>query len=389
MRKKQMIILFIGIAVGMLGYGIGLPVLPFIIEQFGGGAAHMGIMVSLYGIMQFIFAPFWGKISDFTGRKSILIIGMLGFSLAMLLFGISQNLLMIYFAQIISGALSCAMFPVSMAYIGDLADDSEKGAMMGKLGAAVGLGMIFGPAFGGVLARFSIKTPFYVASILCIINLIFIIMFLSESLPKEERTSENKVKISVPVNLFKMIKGSLGFGLFTAFAVNFGKSNFTSIYGFYASEKLGYGPEDIGNVLMVISIIYLVAQGFIVSPLIEKFGEEKIINGSFLGSSLGFLFIIFSKTSFAMILSIGFFMVMNALLKPCTLSFISKNSDGNKGEVMGFTESYMSLGRILGPIFAGVLFNIGPELPYIFGAFIFILFFIYSISRKEILQLES
>ncbi len=381
MDKRKMIILFASITIAMLGYGLALPILPFYLEKFGGSGVHLGLLIASYGVMQLMFAPFWGRMSDRYGRKPILIIGMMGLCLAMILFGLSTKLWMLYVAQMISGVLTCAMIPVSMAYTSDISTTENRSSAIGKIGAAIGLGMILGPGLGGVLARNSLSTPFFIAIIIALLTILIIIGFLPESLPKESRESVSKSSEKLEIKeIFQALLSPIGFGLFTVFAVNFGKSNFTSIYSLYAYERFGFGVSEIGGLLMIMSLMYLIAQGVLVGPLTKKFGTEKIIRLALLGNAIGFILMIFAANHLTMIFSISFFTLVNSLLKPAGLSFISQNAIGSQGMAMGIAESYMSLGRIIGPLWAGAIFDVNILFPYVSGATFYIIMFAISIT---------
>ncbi|MCE7792327.1 MFS transporter [Salipaludibacillus sp. CUR1] len=376
MKTKRMVILFSSIAIAMTGYGIALPLFPFLIEKYGGGGLQIGLLVASYGVMQLLFAPVWGSLSDKYGRKPMLLIGMSGLGAAMIFFGLSTQLWMLYAAQLLSGALSSGVFPVAMAYTSDITEGDERGGAMGKIGAAAGLGIILGPAIGGLLGAESLYIPFFAAAGFAFITCLIIWFGLPESLPENKRSAEKEsVKLLKPSGLWQALLTPMAFGLIIAFAVNFGKSNFSSVYGLYALERFGYGPREVGIILMVMSFIYLLAQGFIVGPLTKKFGEEKVIKTALIGNAAGFIFIMAAETFVVIILSVSFFILLNALLKPSALAFVSRRSVYSQGRTMGITESFMSLGRILGPLWAGSLFDFNYYYPFISGAVIFLIMF--------------
>ena len=150
--QKNVWILSFTLLVVMLGYGMVMPVMPFLITQLGAGGNEMGWMTSSYALMQLIFAPLWGIASDRVGRKPILMLGILGYAVALLLFGLAKTFPMLFFARVLSGILSSATMPTAMAYIGDNAPEKERSGGMGKLGAAMGAGVVLGPLVGGWLS---------------------------------------------------------------------------------------------------------------------------------------------------------------------------------------------------------------------------------------------
>ena len=132
----------------MAGFGIIIPVIPYFFRQLGGSSTALGFFMASYSIMQFIFAPIWGRLSDRIGRRPVLLIGLGGYGLTFILFGFANHLWMLFVIRIISGIISSATLPTAMAYIADITEESERSKGMGMMGAAMGMGMIFGPAIG-------------------------------------------------------------------------------------------------------------------------------------------------------------------------------------------------------------------------------------------------
>lgn len=377
--KKSKIILFMSILLAMLAYGMTLPLFPFIIDSLGGRGLHLGLLVATYGIMQLIFASLWGRVSDKRGRKPIILLGMIGLVTSMTFFYFSKNLTQLYFAQAILGAFTSAIFPVSMAYLSDITKQEERASAIGKIGAATGLGIVLGPGIGGLLAFESLFFPFALAGTLSIITIIFILIFLPESL-KNKNKERRKNKLFDFKIIFNSLKTTIGFGLIIVFAVNFGKSNFSSIFGLYAIEQFNYGTKEIGIILMIVGIIYALVQGLFVGFLTKRYGEIKVMKFSLLGNALGFIFLLFANNFLTLIISISFLIIFNALLKPTSLSYISLKSHENQGAVMGIADAYMSIGRIIGPLWAGFIFDINIYFPFISGTIFFII--IYLIANK-------
>ncbi len=360
----------------MLGYGMTLPLFPFIIDSFGGKGIHLGLLVATYGIMQLSFAPFWGKTSDAIGRKKILILGITGLFISMIIFYLSKNLWHLYLGQIVLGSLTSAIFPVSMAYIIDITKQKDKAAAIGKIGAATGLGVVLGPGVGGMLAFDSLFFPFLVAAGIALTTLFFVVFMLPESL----KNSDKKNKLDSAFNykgVFSALRGPLGIGLLVVFSVNFGKSNFSSIFGLYALKSFNYGTTEVGTILVIMGLVYALVQGLLVGIVVKKYGDIKTMQFSLLGNAMGFVLLLFSQTFLFLIISISFLITFNALLKPTALSYVSSNSSLSQGESMGVADVYMSIGRIIGPLWAGVAFDINIFLPFITGFIFFLLMFFY------------
>ena len=190
--KRSLPILFAVMFLVMVGFGIIIPVLPFYAENIGASPTQLGFLMAVYSLMQLLFAPIWGRISDVIGRKPVIIIGILGLSLSFYLMGVSTSLWMLFVARIIGGILSSANMPTVMAYVADITSLEDRGKGMGVVGAATGLGFVFGPAIGGVFSKISLSMPFYVAGVTSLFTFFLVLFLLKESLTKENRGQNHK-----------------------------------------------------------------------------------------------------------------------------------------------------------------------------------------------------
>src|SRR5512142_574711 len=180
--RKNTLILGFTLLVVMLGYGMIQPIIPFLITALGASGRDLGILASVYAAMQLVCAPFWGTLSDRIGRKPVLLIGVLGYAIAMFVFGLSTRFWMLFVARTVSSVLSSAAMPTAMAYLSDNLPEKKRGGAMGQLGAAVGLGVVLGPLLGGLLSTDSLSLPFFVGSALALVALVLVCILLPESL---------------------------------------------------------------------------------------------------------------------------------------------------------------------------------------------------------------
>ena len=188
-NRKNIAILSLTLAVVMLGFGMVMPIFPFYIESMGARGSELGLLIAISPLMQLLFAPIWGSVSDRQGRKPVLAVGLLGYGISMLLFGLATELWMLFVARGVGAILSAATMPTTMAYVSDSTSDQDRGGGIGVLGAATGLGMVLGPALGGWLAVDSLSTPFFITAGVCLLTLVLVLLFLPESLPAEARRS--------------------------------------------------------------------------------------------------------------------------------------------------------------------------------------------------------
>lgn len=380
-NRRSMAILFVSLVVVMLGFGMIIPLIPFYIDDFGASGSELGLLMATFAAMQFFFAPLWGRLSDRHGRKWILMIGILGNALSQLFFGLSTELWMLFASRALAGILSAATLPTAMAYIGDSTSEEDRGGGMGMIGAAMGVGMVLGPGLGGWLATQSLSLPFFVAAGLSMLTLLFVLLALPESLPKEARTQGGK-GLQGPQfgEMWRALFGPIGFLLILAFLVSYGLSNFEAVFGLYALERYGYGPARVGTILTVIGLASAIVQGGLTGPLTKRWGAVAIIRASLLGSAIGFVLMLQAKTYVAVLLTVSFFIISNALLRPAVSALISQRATGGQGMAMGLNNSFMSLGRMVGPAWAGFVFDTNISYPYYSGSFIMLVGFLLSLG---------
>lgn len=383
-NRRNLVILFFTMVVVMMGFGMVIPILPFFIIEFGAGGSAMGFLMASYAIMQFIFSPIWGTVSDRIGRKPVLMIGVLGFGLTQLLFGFSSALWMLLASRLLAGILSSATLPTAMAYIGDSTSERDRGGGMGIIGAAMGVGMVLGPGIAGWMAAYSLSLPFFFAAGLSLVSLILIFLLLPESLPPEKRESGGgKIQGPQLKELWQALFTPIGLLLLMSFLVSFGLTNFEIIFGLYAVETHGYGPQQVGGLLTFIGIISAIVQGGLTGPFTRRWGEATIIKASLLGSALGFALMVMAQSLLAVLLTMGFFIISNAMLRPAVSALISRRATIGQGVAMGLNNSFMSLGRSVGPLWAGFAYDFNSTYPYWSGALIMLVGFIISMRRLK------
>lgn len=378
-NRKQIIILFFTLVVVMLGFGMVIPIMPFLIESMGASGSTLGLLMATFALMQLIFSPVWGSLSDRIGRKPVLVIGVFGFGITMVLFGLSTQLWMLFAARALSGILSSATMPTAMAYIGDSTSEEDRGGGMGVVGAAMGMGMVLGPGLGGTLAGENLAVPFFIAGVLSFLAMVLIMVFLPESLPKEERQQEGRVQFINLGELWQALKSPIGILLFMAFLLSFGLTAFEAIFGLYALTRFDYGPQRVGTILMVIGFVSAAVQMSLTGPLTKRWGEATVIKVSLLLSVVGFPLMLLANSFLTILVTSGFFMLGVSLLRPAVSSLISRQATVGQGVAMGLNNSFQSMGRIVGPIWAGFIFDLDLRYPYLSGSVIMLIGLIVSL----------
>lgn len=382
--SKNLLILSLTMIVIALGFGMVMPIFPFYIERMGISGGAYGLLIASYALMQMIFAPIWGSVSDQVGRKPILALGILGNAITLLLMGIATDYWMLLISRALSGIISSAALPTTLAYVSDSTTEKERGGGMGRLGAASALGLILGPGLGGLLAGDSLSLPFFLAAGLSLLCLLLTLLFLPESLPPEARVkigAKGQPRLLRPGDLWRALAGPLGLLLFLAFLVSFGMSNFQAIFGLYAVVKYGYDTTQVGVILMVVALLAAVGQGLLTGPITERYGEERVIRAALLFSALGFVLMLMARSYPAVLVTVAFFELAKTLIRPAVTSLTSQRAAGGQGTVMGLNNAFLSLGQILGPLWAGFVFDLHPNLPYLSGAIIALGGFFVCLAR--------
>jgi DHA1 family multidrug resistance protein-like MFS transporter len=381
-NRKNIVILFFTMIVVMLGFGMVIPIMPFYIRSFGASGSALGALMAIYGLLQFIFAPLWGSLSDRIGRKPVLMIGVIGNGLAQLLFGLSTELWMLFAARALSGILSSATLPTAMAYISDSTSEKERSGGMGIIGAAMGIGMVLGPGLAGLLAEKSLSLPFFLAAALSLIALGLVAFILPEP-PRGIRMQHSAGSETRLRAMWQAINGPLGVLFFMSFLLTFGLTNFESVFGLYAADRYSYTPRQVGLILTVIGLVSAIMQGAATGPATRRFGEVNVIRATLVGSAIGFVLMILAQTYLQVMLSVCFFTFSNAMLNPAANSLISKRTISGQGITMGMSNSFQSLGRIAGPLWAGNIYDYAMNAPYLSGAAIMMAGFVISLTKLE------
>lgn len=381
--KRPTAVLFFTLLIVMVGFGIIIPIMPFYVTSFGASALTVGLLMSSFSLAQLIFAPIWGKLSDRIGRKPVIMIGIAGSVLSFLVMAFANGVGMLFVARILGGILSSATLPTAQAYVADSTSLQDRGQGMGLMGAAMGLGMVFGPAIGGTLSAFGLSAPFLFGAALALLNLVSVAFFLRE--PERRAVARPAAHRSSPVgSLIGAIAAPLSFYFIMTFLVSFAMANLQSTFALFSQAHLGLSATDMGLIFAAMGITSAPVQGAFVGRAIERFGEDRLIQAGLIITAAGFLLILVSfdlasLTLFAVVQNLG-----SSIVRPSLSSLISKRTEEDRqGSVMGTQASFDSLGRIVGPAWGGFVFEADAAYPYLTGAAIFMAAFAAALLRSS------
>lgn len=383
-NRRNLLILAFALAVVTVGFGVVMPIIPFYMESLGAGGTELGLLVASYAVMRLIFGPIWGTLSDRVGRKPIMMIGVFGYGITMVGFGLASKLWMMFAARILSGILSSATSPTTMAYIGDSTSEDERSRGMGILGAAGGLGTIFGPALGGLLADWGLSVPFFFAAGMALLSVLLIAIFLPESLAIENRRTRQERQPLLGLKAWwSALFSPLGPLMVQSFIVMAGMTMFFGIFGLYALERFDYGTREVGIIFTVLGLMMAVGQGLLVGPLTKRWGDAQVMKVGFLFSAVGLIAMMAADRFWLLLAATGFFSLANALVSPSVSALTSKRTRMDQGVTMGLSNAFGSLGRIAGPPVGGVVFDVDWRWPFLAAAAVMAVGFVISYGVNE------
>jgi DHA1 family tetracycline resistance protein-like MFS transporter len=391
-NKPFLFILFTGF-LAVLGIGLIIPVIPFIIAKYvgennnGAIAFYVGLLTALYSLCQFFAAPVLGALSDRYGRRPILLLCLLGSAIGYILFGIGGSLTILFIGRIIDG-LTGGDIATAMAYIADVTEPHERGKYFGVVGAMVGFGFILGPSVGGLVSHISLSAPLYLAAGLTLLNMLYGYFILPESLAKKHRTADFSLHHLNPFTQLRYIFENpflkslmlIGFFYFFAFA------QLQAISSVFFKDVLGWNPGNIGLYFLVLGVGDMFTQGYLSGKLLTKFGAAKLVSAGFLLTALAYsvnaILPVFQMVFLAYVYII-IYALGSGLFEPSFGGLVS-GSVGPKeqGRVQGASQSMQSITRIIGPIFAAFLYQFSPSLPWV-TCVILSLIGVVMLTRKQ------
>jgi DHA1 family tetracycline resistance protein-like MFS transporter len=365
--RSPLVIIFITIFIDLIGFGIVIPVLPLYAQHYNASEAVIGLMVASYSVMQFIFAPILGRLSDRVGRRPVLLLSLIGTSLGFLLmgfahripfgvalFGLSPVIIWLFLARIIDG-ISGGNISTAQAYIADVTPPDQRAKGMGLIGAAFGLGFIFGPAIGGLMTAFSPEAPFYFAAGLAALNATALYFLLPESLAPEHRHAARR-----PARLQQIFEEAGSWQLKAVFATYFfatvAFAMLTVTFALFANHRFRFDARHTGYLFSYVGVLGAFIQGGLLGKLVKVFGEKLLaVVGTVIFSAALFALPLAATLPMLLLASTGI-AIGNSLVTPTLNSLASKSvSPAYQGRILGTMASVASLARIIGPSIGGFL----------------------------------
>lgn len=360
-RSASMIFIFITILVDVIGIGIIIPVIPSLIENLSeGGLSEAsrvgGWLIFAFAIMQFLFAPLMGILSDKFGRRPILLLALLGLGIDYIFHAFAPSIGWLFVGRILAG-ITGASITVATAYIADISTPEKKAQNFGMIGAAFGLGFIIGPVIGGVAAKVSLQLPFLIAAGLTLLNVVYGFFVLPESLAPEKRR-EIDFKRANPIGSLKLIrKYPIVAGLMVSFFLVYMASQAVqTTWTYFTMFKFEWDEAMVGYSLGVVGLIVAIVQGGLVKYAVKLWGEKKTIYIGYIFWIVG-LILFASATQGWMLFAFLLPYCLGGIASPTLQGIVSNQvADNEQGELQGAMTALISLSSIIGPLIMTNLF---------------------------------
>lgn len=372
-----------------LGFGIIIPILPEVIVQQNLSDIHVGGLITVYALASFFTAPLWGSLSDHTGRKKLILTGLVGFSLSFFLFALFINqLTLLYISRIIGGVFSGALYTAVTGFVADLTDEENRNKYMGLMGMSIGLGFIFGPAIGGILGNFGLQVPYIASGILTALLLIYASIILKEP---ERRGDANK-RAWLPKGGMTLWSYRVRYLFLLSFTITLILAGIEATFQLFQIDKIAITPLQLGYLFMASGFVDAAIQGGVVRR-VKNGTETKWIIGAQIVTAIGVVLIPFSSSLLWAGVALSIFTAGNALARTVLVSLTTKESGGQYGTAAGMTYSMDNMGRIIGPLlFTWLLTQTAGSLYFVSATIAILsigLVFLFSLSNRSLKMVQA
>ncbi len=364
-RQASLGILFLVVFLDLLGFGMVIPVMPLYAERLGASEAATGWLSTGYSLMQFVFAPIWGRLSDRVGRRPVLLLSVAMTAVAFFLYGVAGTFVVLLLSRLFAGAAT-ANIAIAQAYVADVTPPEGRARGMGMIGAAFGLGFVFGPAVGGILSAHSLSTPGYVAAALSAVNLVGAFFLLPEP---SARVAATRRQGRFAALLEELGKPRIRRLLVVYFLLILGFSGMEATYAFLAERRYGLADRNVGYVFAYIGVLVVLVQGGLIGPLTRRLGERRLLVAGAVLQAVGLAALPFGTGIAWLLAASAPLAIGSGLTSPSLTSLLSKFSRAeDQGGTLGIGQSAAALGRIAGPLAGTTSFAHWHAAPYLGGA---------------------
>jgi DHA1 family tetracycline resistance protein-like MFS transporter len=386
---SPLVIIFITVFIDLVGFGIIIPMLPFYAEAYGASAFQVGLLATSFSLMQFLFAPLWGRLSDRIGRRPIILAGLFGSAVSYFAFGLADSLAMLFAARIVAG-IAGANIPTAQAFIADSTSAANRARGMGLIGAAFGLGFILGPAIGGFLSQWGYHAPAFFAAALSLANFLAGWFLLPESLPADKRGTRRAIG-RVEAFQAALARPALPLVLLVSFLVMTAFSAFESMFALFAGARFGYGATTIGYLFAWVGMVLAIVQGVLVGRVVPRLGEHRLVPAAIALMAVALVGHAVAPNVPTLMAAMALLAVGMGFNSPSLLSMVSRLADpSDQGATLGVSQSLASLARIVGPLWGGLAFDwFGITVPFLVSAVLMLIAAALSLVAARGFQSEQ
>jgi DHA1 family multidrug resistance protein-like MFS transporter len=391
-NRGAFLVLMFNLFLVFTGIGLIVPIMPTYMNQLGISGSMVGLLVGLFSLTEFLFSPAIGRLTDSAGRKRMIVAGMLLFAVSEVLFGLAEAWWLLALSRMLGGLSAAMIMPAVMAYAADITTEEERATGMGYMSAAITTGFVIGPGIGGYLAELGIRVPFFAAGAAGLVAAIITWAVLRESRPIAA-AGAGAGALPQPggaekLGLLSQLKHSYHepyfFSLIIIFVMSFGLANFETVFGLFVDHKFGFDAQDIAAIITFGSISGAVIQLTAFGWILRTFGERRVISVCLLVAG-GFILLTLFMHRYFLIFAVTFIVFLATdILRPAVSTQMSMLAKDSQGYVAGLNSAFTSLGNIIGPIVAGVLFDLNLNFPYILASLVLLACFGLSLRSRRL-----
>jgi len=383
---SPLLVIFLTVFIDLIGFGICLPLLPKYAERYGAQGWQIGAAMGVYSLMQLVFAPWWGQLSDRIGRRPVLLVSNFGSIIAYGLFGLSASYIgdtgfWILIGSRVFAGICGANLSVASAYIADVTTPEKRSKGMGLIGMAFGLGFILGPVIGSqAFKHFGLAGPGAVAAVICAINFLLGCFILPETRKKDAAPPIRRPRFAQIRHVLGMKE--VGFLIGIYFLGTFAFTAFESTLPLLLDAKLRFDEEHVGYVFAFCGIMAAMVQGGGIGRLVKSFGERRLIGASLLVVAVSLVLMPLANSLPTMLAALAVFAIGSGINRAPTMGLISQLSPADEqGTTLGVAQSAGTLARVLGPTVATTLYDLWLPAPYLACATIALLAGLLAVLR--------
>lgn len=389
-NKARLSVIFVTVFIDLMGFGILIPILPtFASNQLGISDTGIGVIVGVFSLVQFLFNTFLGKLSDRIGRRPILLSTLLMTCSSYIIFSFSDSFFLLFLSRLIAG-FGGSNIGVAQAYIADVTSKQERAKGMGMIGAAFGLGFVFGPIIGGLLSVYGYAVVGFASASFSLMAFLFAFFFLPESVKEFDKSKKLNFRIIDVKEIASVFANNffVGMLIFIFFITIFSVANIYGTYSILGNKYYGFTDQQNGYLFGVMGIVGAVIQGGAIKQLSAKFSEKGLVLSGMGFMIAGLGFIPFGRGFVDEAVIVALLSVGTGIIQPTIMSMISKYSpDHEQGKILGMNQSLAALGRVFGPLWGGFSYDyFGYRFPFLTGAlftFLALIIAVYVLNSQN------